>query len=302
MSAAGSAGLEPPLRRYWLCASAALEALGAAIDPPDWEDPALPMTIVALDAKAHAVSEKLAATADHVRLVDASDSDDFPGLIERLIAGDHATHIQLCLNAVADFGPSIELLEQRLQRDEVPMIRGEIAEIGEVATRLGSTDLAIGVTAAPEAVWIETGLLRRALAETPLDDPGRTPLERLLAQAAHITPRVETTKLILGARFVVSSENVAEAPVSDALRWRARTARAFARTDWLEVDRRHRWLRELAVRRKMEKRGERERARLRQEIDVLHAKLAAPWSAARLRLRSEQVRRSRLLKALRPWK
>lgn len=286
-------GLGPVLRRYWLCGAESLDAIGAAIDPPDWEDPAIPMAIVALDARAHALCANGPAL-DHIRLIDASETEDFAGLIERLIGNDHASHIQLCLHAVADFGPAIELLVERLESSEASMVRGRIAEVGEVATRLdASANL-------PEGAWTGARLLRQALAETPLDRPTSDALSALLARASRLASPIDDTALMLGARFVGIAPTATEVEC-EALRWRARAARAFARTDWLEVDERHRWLRELAVRGKMARRAQRQNAQLREEVAVLHAQLGAPWSAARFRLRSKQVRRSRLLKAFRRW-
>ena len=75
------------------------------------------------------------------------------------------------------------------------MIRGRIAEVGEVATRLdASANL-------PEGTWTSTRLLREALAEKPLDRPTDDALSALLARASRLAAHVEETALMLGARF-----------------------------------------------------------------------------------------------------
>lgn len=274
--------LGPAYRRYWLCSKDALDALAAAIDPPDWEDGGVATLIFCLDAQALA---HCAGLADgDATFIDATDPATFADELASRLAREQAARIQICRHAVLDFAPALELATA----SDAPMLAGQAADVGPTATALGAGPV-------PEAMWLSPTLARQALAACPLAKPDAAGLDALLAEATRVAGQVELSPLILGARFV-SGESSDEAAI-----WRARAAATFARIDRLEVERRHQRLREADISLKLTRQHARERKRLAAELDAMRGRLAAPWSAARWRMRRGQLRRSRLGKAFGRW-
>jgi len=201
------------MRRYWLCNARALDALAGALDPPDWEESGIPTTIICLDERALATCGPFARGAE-TQVVDATERGAFTQLMTRLIASDHARYIQLCTRAIADFAPSIELLRERLESAAPPMLRGQIAHVGSTATRFGASDqwrdpagAPLRASLAPEGVWIESDLLRRSMADAPLDAAAPATLAALVLGASAAAGGVDEMRLIVGARFVEPDED-----------------------------------------------------------------------------------------------
>lgn len=272
----------PAFRRYWLCSKGALDALDAAVDPPDWEDAGVATVILCLDADALAHCAGLAG--GDVAVIDATDPATFAEALGSRLAREQAARVQLCRHAVVDFAPALELVAE----SDAPMLVGQLADIGVAATIFGGAP-------APESMWLSPALLREALAANPLNGASDEALDGLLAEATRLAGQVELSPVILGARFV-GGESADETAM-----WRARAAAAFARIDRLEVERRHQRLREADIALKLERRHVRELKRLAAELEAMRGRLAAPWSAARLRLRAGQLRRSRLGRAFGRW-
>lgn len=241
MSAAcGHAVQGPLMRRYWLCGGAALDALDGAIDPPDWQEAAIATTIVCLDQSALDICRPFARGVE-THVVDALDRSDFVGLVARLIASDHARYIQLCLSAVQDFEPAVELIRERLENDARSILRGRVVHVGPTGTWFGAADrlcrspqdAAVRAALAPEGVWIEADLLRRALSDQPLPEASPAALADLMLRVARSAEDIVELPLVLAARFSVSPEGAAlESLVLDALQSGAVAAvRAAVRAD-----------------------------------------------------------------------
>jgi hypothetical protein len=236
--------LGPLACRYWFADRAGLDALAAAIDPPDWEDTALPLTVFCDD---EAVREDIAASVPDLPILALAE-------FAAVLGNETADYLQFAFRAIEDFGPGLELVMAKLETGEPDCLATDLLAVSQCEVGLSAA------AGAPEACWIRTDLLRGQAAGDP---------KAAFAGAVKAAQSSLHMPLIAGAVFTGE-------PGDEAAQWRAQAAAAQAEIERLQTERRVRLGREAALKARHERDLVRQAEHSRAEIERLHQ--AAGWA------------------------
>ncbi len=250
-------------RRYWFVDVAALDAVTAALDVPDWGDAGIATLVFCLDDASHAALCELDEGGEGLAIVDARDPATLGSSIAKALAGELAPYVQFARRAVEDFAPGLECLGEIVERSAPQAIQAMVAPIDRCA--VGQEPIAVS-----EGLWIATEHMRQAAAR--LDAPNA---RELIALTEEIGAGEEalSSPLLVGAAYRLASE---QGDCDEAMERRARNAAAHAENDRLISERRVRLGREAALRARAERDLARQADRYRAEIDRLYQ--AAGWA------------------------
>lgn len=278
-----SAALTPVARRYWFVAADTLAAIDAAEDVPAWGAGELLVTGFCRDTKSFDALTALAGADATLSIVDMRDAARFGAVLRDALDRESASYVQFAFHAVEDFTPALGLLFDFLAQERPPVIQSAFFEIGS----FGMTQCSQDDAPRAESCWIETGLVRTALADTV---PGSiASLRDWVATLIALNERTSRA-LVTGACYLALDEQPAlEGAEREVALWRARVAAAWAAIDRLNTEKRVRAGREAAFKARHERDLARQTARSRSEIDRPHR--AAGW-AGRWRARIARMVKS----------
>ena len=270
----------PIARRYWLANFDAITAIDSAVNPPDWGESPVPMTIMCLDSAALAAVKPQAGDDNDLELVDASDEGAFASVFAGLIAKEEAAYVQISGQAIEDFPASMSLVLEKLAEDEPTVLASTLLAVSRYRTDMPEETSAV----ASRTTWVATSQLRALLSGLSDFSPDAL-IAAIDAKIAAL--EAEPMPLVTGAFYRNESE---QAPLSDTERdvafWRAKAAVAASEIDRLQSEKRVRAGREAALRARHDRDLAQQADRSRGEIERLHR--AAGW-AGRWRARLARI-------------
>ncbi len=236
--------ITPVARRYWFVDRASLKTLAGAIDPPRWEQTALPVKIFALDAFAWHQLGALSDIGEALEVVDVSGVGALkPALVEALDR-EHAAYVQFALRAVEDFGPALDLTLTKLAIERPDILISDLLKIGRYRTVLADTGDSM---VKPEAIWISTILARDWI--EAID--GASLLQQIDAEVSgRLTDfKVVRHRLVVGGIYSgeLSRDDDDGESSEQAECWRARAAAIWSEAEELRTEKRIRHGREAAL-------------------------------------------------------
>lgn len=235
--------LTPIARRYWFVDRAALETLAAAVDPPRWEQTALPVKIFALDAFAWHQLGVLSDTGEALEVVDVSGPGALkPALVEALDQ-EHADYVQFALRAVEDFGPALDLTLTKLAIEKPDILISNLLKIDRYRTVLAEMG---DSTVEPEALWISTILVRDWIEAIDGASLRQQIDDNFLGSLADF--EVVRHQLVAGGIYIGALSQGDDGESSEqAEYWRARAAAIWSEAEELRSEKRIRQGREAAL-------------------------------------------------------
>ncbi|MEM8697325.1 MAG: hypothetical protein AAGE05_14990 [Pseudomonadota bacterium] len=269
--------LGPIARRYWFADAAALEAVRRAEDPPRWDAGSLPVTAFCLDTETLDALQSLAEDDGSLHIVDARDPVAFGARFADELESERAAYLQFAFHAVEDFGPSLDFMMARLEKDAPEALGSQMLAVSRYATEMPSDTDDID----SETIWIAAKRVRD-LPSSDAPESLRSAIEIIVRQMP-----CERLPLVTGAFYRVPWEELEpEAASRETALWRARAARAWTEVERLRSEKRARSSREAALSARYKRDLARQADRSRGEIDRLHraAGWAGRWRARLARL------------------
>ncbi len=254
----------PILRRYWFADIDAVDAIDAAVNPPQWGASPVPVTIICQDAATFAALAPISGSDDAIEVIDASGEAAFFDVFGAHLAKEHADYVQITSHAIEDFPASIFLMIEQLAEEKPQALASTLLAVSRYQTDILAADTPVPA----RTTWMATSHIRSLLSEVSGLSPA-TLIEAIETKIAKLN--IVPVPLVTGAFYLNSEEQAELSNTEDeAALWRARAAVSEAEIDRLQSEKRVRAGREAALRARHDRDLAQQAERSRAEIERLH--------------------------------